>query len=150
MIRVQRRLLQELGRVPDDEEVAEEMGITPDKLRETVKISKDPLSLDSPVGEEGDSHLGDFVADTGAISPADAASQTMLRTGVEEALQTLNPRERRVLQHRFGLVNGQERTLEDVGKRLGVTRERIRQIEAKALCKLRHPSRQRMLRDFLN
>src|SRR5215467_4521708 len=131
MIRVQRRLLQELGREPTDEEVAEEMGTTPDKVRETVKISKDPLSLDSPVGEEEDSHLGDFVADTDAISPADAASLTMLRTGVEDLLDTLTPRERRVLQLRFGLVNGQERTLEEVGKRFGVTRERIRQIEAK-------------------
>jgi RNA polymerase primary sigma factor len=150
MIRVQRRLLQELGREPTDEEVAEEMGTTPDKVRETVKISKDPLSLDSPVGEEEDSHLGDFVADTEAISPADAASLTMLRTGVEDLLDTLTPRERRVLQLRFGLVNGQERTLEEVGKRFGVTRERIRQIEAKALRKLRHPSRQSKLRDFLN
>ena len=150
MIRVQRRLLQELGREPTDEEVAEEMGTTPDKVRETVKISKDPLSLDSPVGEEEDSHLGDFVADTDAISPADAASLTMLRTGVEDLLDTLTPRERRVLQLRFGLVNGQERTLEEVGKRFGVTRERIRQIEAKALRKLRHPSRQSKLRDFLN
>ena len=150
LIRVSRRLLQELGREPTDDEIAEEMGITPERVRETIKISKDPLSLDSPIGEEEDSHLGDFVADTETISPADAASLTMLRTGVEDLLDTLTPRERRVLQLRFGLVNGQERTLEEVGKRFGVTRERIRQIEAKALRKLRHPSRQNKLRDFLN
>ncbi len=150
MIRLQRRLVQELGREPSDEEVAEEMGTTPDKVRETVRVSKGPLSLDSPVGEEGDASLGDFVADTDAISPADAASLRMLRTGVEEVLDTLTPRERRVLLHRFGLLNGQEMTLEEVGKRFGLTRERIRQIEAKGLQKLRHPSRQSKLRDFLS
>jgi RNA polymerase primary sigma factor len=149
LVRVQRRLLQELGREPSDEEVAEEMGITPDKVREIVKVSQDPVSLETPIGEEEDSHLGDFVEDTQAIAPSDAASLTMLHNEVEDILDTLTPRERRVLQLRFGLIDGHQRTLEEVGKRFGVTRERIRQIEAKALRKLRHPSRSKKLRDYL-
>src|SRR5215469_1486508 len=149
LVRVQRRLLQELGREPSDEEVAEEMGITPDKVREIVKVSQDPVSLETPIGEEEDSHLGDFVEDKDATSPSDAASLTMLHNEVEDILDTLTPRERRVLQLRFGLIDGHQRTLEEVGKRFGVTRERIRQIEAKALRKLRHPSRSKKLRDYL-
>jgi RNA polymerase primary sigma factor len=149
LVRVSRRLLQELGREPSDEEIAEEMGITPDKVREIVKVSQDPVSLETPIGEEEDSHLGDFVEDKEAISPSDAASLTMLHNEVEDILDTLTPRERRVLQLRFGLIDGHQRTLEEVGKRFGVTRERIRQIEAKALRKLRHPSRSKKLRDYL-
>ncbi|GAC1575382.1 MAG: RNA polymerase sigma factor RpoD [Candidatus Dormibacteria bacterium] len=149
LVRVSRRLLQELGREPVDEEIAEEMGITPEKVREINQISRDPVSLETPIGEEGDSHLGDFVEDKEAISPSEAASLTMLGTQVEDVLDTLTPRERRVLQLRFGLVDGHQRTLEEVGKRFGVTRERIRQIESKALRKLRHPSRSKTLKDFL-
>jgi RNA polymerase primary sigma factor len=149
LVRVQRRLLQELGREPTDEEVGEEMGITPDKVREIVKVSQDPVSLETPIGEEEDSHLGDFVEDTQAVAPSDAASLTLLHNEVEDILDTLTPRERRVLQLRFGLIDGHQRTLEEVGKRFGVTRERIRQIEAKALRKLRHPSRSKKLRDYL-
>jgi len=149
LVRVSRRLLQELGREPSDEEVAEEMGITPEKVREIIKVSQDPVSLETPIGEEEDSHLGDFVEDKEAISPSDAASLTMLHNEVEDILDTLTPRERRVLQLRFGLIDGHQRTLEEVGKRFGVTRERIRQIEAKALRKLRHPSRSKKLRDYL-
>jgi RNA polymerase primary sigma factor len=149
LVRVSRRLLQELGREPSDEEIAEEMGITPDKVREIVKVSQDPVSLETPIGEEEDSHLGDFVEDKEATSPSDAASLTMLHNEVEDILDTLTPRERRVLQLRFGLIDGHQRTLEEVGKRFGVTRERIRQIEAKALRKLRHPSRSKKLRDYL-
>jgi RNA polymerase primary sigma factor len=149
LVRVSRRLLQELGREPSDEEIGEEMGITPDKVREIVKVSQDPVSLETPIGEEEDSHLGDFVEDREAVSPSDAASLTMLHSEVEDVLDTLTPRERRVLQLRFGLIDGHQRTLEEVGKRFGVTRERIRQIEAKALRKLRHPSRSKKLRDYL-
>jgi RNA polymerase primary sigma factor len=149
LVRVSRRLLQELGREPADEEVAEEMGITPEKVREIIKVSQDPVSLETPIGEEEDSHLGDFVEDKEATAPSDAASLTMLRTEVEDILDTLTPRERRVLQLRFGLIDGHQRTLEEVGKRFGVTRERIRQIEAKALRKLRHPSRSKKLKDYL-
>ncbi|MDQ6773668.1 MAG: RNA polymerase sigma factor RpoD [Candidatus Dormibacteraeota bacterium] len=149
LVRVSRRLLQELGREPSDDEIAEEMGITPDKVREIVKVAQDPVSLETPIGEEEDSHLGDFVEDKEAISPSDAASLTMLHNEVEDILDTLTPRERRVLQLRFGLIDGHQRTLEEVGKRFGVTRERIRQIEAKALRKLRHPSRSKKLRDYL-
>jgi RNA polymerase primary sigma factor len=144
LVRVSRRLLQELGREPSDEEIGEEMGITPEKVREIVKVS-----LETPIGEEEDSHLGDFVEDREAVSPSDAASLTMLHSEVEDVLDTLTPRERRVLQLRFGLIDGHQRTLEEVGKRFGVTRERIRQIEAKALRKLRHPSRSKKLRDYL-
>jgi len=149
LVRVSRRLLQELGREPTDEEIAEEMGITPEKVREITKVSQDPVSLETPIGEEEDSHLGDFVEDKEATAPSDAASLTMLRTEVEDILDTLTPRERRVLQLRFGLIDGHQRTLEEVGKRFGVTRERIRQIEAKALRKLRHPSRSKKLKDYL-
>ena len=149
LVRVSRRLLQELGREPADEEIAEEMGITPEKVREITKVSQDPVSLETPIGEEEDSHLGDFVEDKEATAPSDAASLTMLRTEVEDILDTLTPRERRVLQLRFGLIDGHQRTLEEVGKRFGVTRERIRQIEAKALRKLRHPSRSKKLKDYL-
>src|SRR5437899_7762392 len=149
LIRVSRGLLQELGREPADEEIGEEMGITPEKVREIVKVSQDPVSLETPIGEEEDSHLGDFVEDREAVSPSDAASLTMLHSEVEDVLDTLTPRERRVLQLRFGLIDGHQRTLEEVGKRFGVTRERIRQIEAKALRKLRHPSRSKKLRDYL-
>jgi len=149
LVRVSRRLLQELGREPADEEIGEEMGITPEKVREIVKVSQDPVSLETPIGEEEDSHLGDFVEDREAVSPSDAASLTMLHSEVEDVLDTLTPRERRVLQLRFGLIDGHQRTLEEVCKRFGVTRERIRQIEAKALRKLRHPSRSKKLRDYL-
>src|SRR3982074_565480 len=149
LIRVSRRLLQELGRDPSDEEIAEEMGITPEKVREVIKISQEPISLETPIGEEEDSHLGDFVEDKEATSPSDAASLTMLHNEVEDILDTLSPRERVVLQLRFGLIDGHQRTLEEGGKRFGVPRERIRQIEAKALRKLRHPSRSKKLRDYL-
>ena len=149
LVRVSRRLLQELGREPSDDEIGEEMGITPEKVREIVKVSQDPVSLETPIGEEEDSHLGDFVEDREAVSPSDAASLTMLHSEVEDVLDTLTPRERRVLQLRFGLIDGHQRTLEEVGKRFGVTRERIRQIEAKALRKLRHPSRSKKRRDYL-
>jgi len=132
-----------------DQEIGDEMGISAEKVREIVKVSQDPVSLETPIGEEEDSHLGDFVEDKEATSPSDAASLTMLRTEVEDILDTLTPRERRVLQLRFGLIDGHQRTLEEVGKRFGVTRERIRQIEAKALRKLRHPSRSKKLKDYL-
>ena len=149
LVRVSRRLLQELGREPADAEIAEEMGITPERVREIIKVSQDPVSLETPIGEEEDSHLGDFVEDKEAIAPSDAASLTMLRNEVEDILDTLTPRERRVLQLRFGLIDGHQRTLEEVGKRFGVTRGRLRQSEAKALRKLRHPSRSKKLRDYL-
>ena len=148
LVRVSRRLLQELGREPSDEEIGEEMGVRPEKVREIVKVAQTPISLETPIGEEEDSHLGDFVEDREAVSPSDAASLTMLHAEVEDMLDTLTPRERRVLQLRFGLIDGHQRTLEEVGKRFGVTRERIRQIEAKALRKLRHPSRAKKLRDY--
>ncbi len=145
-----RRLLQELGREPSEEEIAEEMGITPDKVREIVKVSQQPVSLETPIGEEEeDVHLGDFVVDREAISPSEAASRADLHEEVEDTLRMLTPRERRVLQLRFGLIDDHQRTLDEVGRRLGVTRERIRQIEAKALRKLRHPSRSKKLRDYL-
>src|SRR5947209_2708490 len=149
LVRVSRRLLQELGREPADEEIGEEMGITPERVREIIKVSQDPVSLETPIGEEEDSHLGDFVEDKEAIAPSDAASLTMLRNEVEDILDTLTPRERRVLQLRFGLIDGHQRTLAEVGKRFGVTRERIRQIEAKELRKLSHPSRSKKLKDYL-
>ena len=149
LVRVSRRLLQELGREPSDEEIGVEMGMAPEKVREIVKVSQDPLSLETPIGEEGDSHLGDLVEDREAVSPSDAASLTMLHSEIQGVLDTLTPRERRVLQLRFGLTDGHQRTLEEVGKRIGVTRERIRQIEAKALRKLRHPSRSKRLREYL-
>jgi len=148
LVRVSRRLLQELGREPSDEEIGEEMGVRPEKVREIIRVAQTPISLETPIGEEEDSHLGDFVEDREAVSPSDAASLTMLHAEVEDLLDTLTPRERRVLQLRFGLIDGHQRTLEEVGKRFGVTRERIRQIEAKALRKLRHPSRAKKLRDY--
>jgi RNA polymerase primary sigma factor len=148
-IRVSRRLFQELGREPADEEIADELGITPERVREIRKISQDPISLEAPVGEENDASFGDFVEDKGAVAPADAASQTMLHGHLDDILDTLTPRERRVVQLRFGLVGEHQRTLEEVGRRFGVTRERIRQIEATALRKLRHPSRSGALRDYI-
>ena len=149
LVRVSRLLLRELGREPTHEEIGEEMGITPEKVREVIKFAQAPISLEAPIGEEEDSHLRDFVEDREAVSPSDAASRTMLRSAVEQVLDSLAPRERRVLQLRFGLVDDHQCTLEEVGKRIGVTRERIRQIEAKALRKLRHPSRSEKLRDYL-
>jgi RNA polymerase primary sigma factor len=150
LARISRLLLQELGREPSDEEIAEEMGVSLSKVREITRLPQDPLSLETPVGEEEDSRLGDFVEDRDAEAPAEAASKAMMRTEVDEVLETLTPRERRVLQLRFGLIDGQQRTLEEVGKRFSVTRERIRQIEARALRKLRHPSRRGALSGLLN
>ena len=149
LVRVSRRLLQELGREPVVHEIAEEMGITPERVREIIKVSQDPVSLETPIGEEEDSHLGDFIEDRGALAPADAASHQLLKEQVEAVLDSLTGRERRVLQLRFGLEDGRARTLEEVGKEFNVTRERIRQIEAKALRKLRHPSRSDKLKSFL-
>ena len=146
--RVSRHLEQELGREPTHEEIANEMTLTPEKVREIVTFSQTPLSLETPIGEEGNAHLGDFVADEAATSPVDAALVSMLRIEVEDVLNTLAPRERRVLQLRFGLIDAHELTLQEVGQRLGVTRERIRQIETKALRKLRHPSRSQKLKDL--
>ena len=150
MVRVSRRLLQELGREPDDEEIADEMGVTPARVQEIRKASQDPVSLEMPIGEDGDANLGDYIEDREAIVPVDAAAQAMLSTQMEDMLDTLAPRERRVIQLRFGLIDGQQRTLEEVGRRFGVTRERVRQIEAKALRKLRHPARSAKLADYLN
>ncbi|HHY92005.1 MAG TPA: RNA polymerase sigma factor RpoD, partial [Firmicutes bacterium] len=146
LVRVQRQLLQELGRDPLPEEIADEMGISVDRVREIMKIAQEPVSLETPIGEEEDSHLGDFIEDQEAPSPADAASFSLLREQLEEVLETLTPREKKVLRLRFGLDDGRARTLEEVGQTFGVTRERIRQIEAKALRKLRHPSRSRKLK----
>jgi RNA polymerase primary sigma factor len=147
--RVRRRLVQELGREPKDDEIAEEVGLTAARVREIGMIAQDPVSLATPIGEDQDSSLGDLLEDPEAISPAEAASMTLLHDEVEDIMDTLTPRERRVLQLRFGLIDGHQRTLEEVGKRFGVTRERIRQIEARALRKLRHPSRSKKLRDYL-
>jgi RNA polymerase primary sigma factor len=149
LIRTSRRLSQEYGREPNSEEIAEGMGITPERVREIIKISQEPVSLEMPIGEEEDSHLGDFIEDRSTMPPVEAASLNLLKDQVEEVLSTLTPRERRVLQLRFGLEDGRSRTLEEVGKEFGVTRERIRQIEAKALRKLRHPSRSKRLKDYL-
>jgi len=149
LLRVSRRLVQEYGREPTSEELGKGMEIAPEKVREIIKVSQEPVSLETPVGEEEDSHLGDFIEDRAAKAPAETASHQLLREQISEVLQTLNPRERRVLQLRFGLEDGRSRTLEEVGKEFGVTRERIRQIEAKALRKLRHPSRSRKLKDYL-
>jgi RNA polymerase primary sigma factor len=148
LVRVSRHLLQELGREPTEEDIAAEMALTPEKVREIVKLSQAPVSLETPIGHEGDSHLGDFVEDKEATSPVDAALLSVLRLEVEDILDTLTPRERRVLQLRFGLIDAHERTLGEVGQRLGLTRERIRQIEVKALRKLRDPSRSEKLRDL--
>ncbi|MBQ2961308.1 MAG: RNA polymerase sigma factor RpoD [Oscillospiraceae bacterium] len=149
-IRVSRQLLQELGHDPSAEEIAAEMDMPVDKVRDILKIAQEPVSLETPIGEEEDSHLGDFIPDEAASEPSEAASFSLLREQLEEVLDTLAPREKKVLELRFGIVDGRTRTLEEVGKEFNVTRERIRQIEAKALRKLRHPSRSKKLRDFLN
>ena len=150
VIRVSRQLLQELGHDPSPEEIADEMGIPADKVREIMKIAQEPVSLETPIGEEEDSHLGDFIPDDDAPEPAEVASFTLLKEQLVEVLKTLTPREEKVLRLRFGIEDGRTRTLEEVGKEFNVTRERIRQIEAKALRKLRHPSRSKKLKDFLN
>jgi len=149
LIRISRQLLQELGREPSAEEIAAEMDMTPEKVREIQKIAQEPVSLETPIGEEDDSHLGDFIPDEDALAPADAAAYELLKEQLEDVLDTLTEREENVLRLRFGLDDGRTRTLEEVGKVFGVTRERIRQIEAKALRKLRHPSRSKRLKDFL-
>ena len=148
-IRISRQLLQDLGRDPTAEEVAKEMGLSTLRVREIMKIAQEPVSLETPIGEEEDSHLGDFIEDEAALDPADAASVMLLKEQITEVLRTLAPREAEVLRLRFGLEDGRSRTLEEVGQSFGVTRERIRQIEAKALRKLRHPSRSKVLRDLL-
>ena len=149
LLRVTRRLVQEYGREPTSEEIGFGLEVAPEKVREILKISQEPVSLETPIGEEEDSHLGDFIEDRGALAPADAASYQLLKEQVDDVLCTLSDREARVLQLRFGLEDGRARTLEEVGRDFGVTRERIRQIEAKALRKLRHPSRSKKLKDFL-
>lgn len=149
LIRVSRQLLQELGREPAPEEIAKEMDISVERVREIMKIAQEPVSLETPIGEEEDSHLGDFIEDQDAPAPAEAASFMLLKEQLEDVLETLTPREEKVLRLRFGLDDGRARTLEEVGQNFGVTRERIRQIEAKALRKLRHPSRSKKLKDFL-
>ncbi len=150
LMRVSRQLLQDLGREPTPEEIGREMGITEEKVREIQKISQEPVSLETPIGEEEDSHLGDFIADDEALAPADAAAFSMLKEVLIEVLDGLTPREQKVLKLRFGLEDGRARTLEEVGKKFDVTRERIRQIEAKALRKLKHPTRSRKLSDYLD
>ena len=150
VIRVSRQLLQELGHDPSAEEIAAEMNMPVDKVRDILKIAQEPVSLETPIGEEEDSHLGDFIPDEDASEPSEAASFSLLKEQLMEVLDTLTPREKKVLELRFGIVDGRTRTLEEVGKEFNVTRERIRQIEAKALRKLRHPSRSKKLRDFLN
>ena len=149
LIRVNRQLLQEYGRDPRPDEIAAEMGISEDKVREIIKVAQEPVSLETPIGEEEDSHLGDFIPDDDAPAPAEVAAFTLLKEQLVEVLESLTPREEKVLRLRFGLDDGKARTLEEVGKEFNVTRERIRQIEAKALRKLRHPSRSKKLRDFL-
>lgn len=149
LVRIQRQLVQELGRDPSPEEIGKEMGMEVEKVREIMKIAQEPVSLETPIGEEEDSHLGDFIPDDEVLSPAEAATFTMLREQLIDVLDTLTPREQKVLRLRFGLDDGRARTLEEVGKEFEVTRERIRQIEAKALRKLRHPSRSKKLKDFL-
>ena len=150
VMRISRQLLQELGHDPTPEEIAEDMGMPVEKVREILKIAQEPVSLETPIGEEEDSHLGDFIPDEDASEPAEAASFTLLKEQLSEVLGTLTPREEKVLRLRFGIEDGRTRTLEEVGKEFNVTRERIRQIEAKALRKLRHPSRSKKLKDFLN
>jgi RNA polymerase primary sigma factor len=149
LVRITRQLLQELGREPMPEEIAKEMDLSTEKVREIMKIAQEPVSLETPIGEEDDSHLGDFIEDQEALAPADAAAYELLKEQLEDVLDTLTEREENVLRLRFGLDDGRTRTLEEVGKVFGVTRERIRQIEAKALRKLRHPSRSKRLKDFL-
>ena len=148
--RVSRQLLQEYGREPTPEEIAEKIGMTAEKVRDTMKYALEPVSLETPIGEEEDSHLGDFIPDEDSPAPAEAASYTLLKEQINEVLHTLTPREEQVLKLRFGLEDGRTRTLEEVGKEFDITRERIRQIEAKALRKLRHPSRSKRLRDYLD
>ncbi len=150
LVRVQRSLIQELGREPEVEEIAEEMGLPVEKVREIQKISQEPVSLEKPIGEEEDSHLGDFIPDEDALSPADQVAYTLLKEQLLEAMSGLTPREEKVLRLRFGLDDGRQRTLEEVGREFNVTRERIRQIEAKALRKLRHPSRSKKLKDYID
>jgi len=150
VMRISRQLLQELGHDPSPEEIAEEMGLPVEKVREILKIAQEPVSLETPIGEDEDSHLGDFIPDEDASEPSEAASFTLLKEQLSEVLSTLTPREEKVLRLRFGIEDGRTRTLEEVGKEFNVTRERIRQIEAKALRKLRHPSRSKKLKDFLN
>ncbi|HEX2051387.1 MAG TPA: RNA polymerase sigma factor [Actinomycetota bacterium] len=149
LVRIQRQLLQDLGREPSAEEIGEQMELAPEKVREIQKISQEPVSLETPVGEEEDSHLGDFIEDSEAVVPLERASFRLLQEQLESVLHTLSEREKEVIRLRFGLVDGQPRTLEEVGKKFGVTRERIRQIESKTLSKLRHPSRSQKLRDYL-
>ena len=145
----QRQLLQDLGREPTPDEIGKVMGISAEKVREIQKVSQEPVSLETPIGEEEDSHLGDFIEDADAVVPVDAASFILLQEQLESVLHTLSEREKKVIQLRFGLVDGHPRTLEEVGREFGVTRERIRQIESKTLSKLRHPSRSQKLRDYL-
>jgi RNA polymerase primary sigma factor len=149
LIRVQRNLLQELGREPTPDEIGEQMEMTAERVREILKISQEPVSLETPIGEEEDSQLGDFIEDSDAVAPPDAANETMLAEHLRRVLDSLSERERKVIELRFGLVDGHPRTLEEVGREFGVTRERIRQIESKTLCKLRHPSRSSRLKDYL-
>ena len=149
LIRVQRQLLQDLGREPTPEEIGKEMEFSPEKVREILKVSQEPVSLETPIGEEADSHLGDFIEDSDAVVPVDAASFILLQEQLDSVLHTLSEREKKVVQLRFGLTDGHPRTLEEVGREFGVTRERIRQIESKTLSKLRHPSRSQKLRDYL-
>jgi RNA polymerase primary sigma factor len=149
LVRIQRQLLQDLGREPTPDEIGRQMGIGPDKVREILKVSQEPVSLETPIGEEEDSHLGDFIEDSDAVVPVDAASFILLQEQLESVLHTLSEREKKVIQLRFGLLDGHPRTLEEVGREFGVTRERIRQIESKTLSKLRHPSRSQKLRDYL-
>jgi RNA polymerase primary sigma factor len=149
LVRISRRLVQEYGREPTSEEIGRGMEIVPEKVREIIKVSQEPVSLETPIGEEEDSHLGDFIEDQGTMAPAEAASHQLLKEQVQEVVGTLTPREQKVLILRFGLEDGRSRTLEEVGREFNVTRERIRQIEAKALRKLRHPSRSKKLKDYL-
>jgi RNA polymerase primary sigma factor len=149
MVRIQRQLLQDLGREPTPEEIGKEMELPPERVREIQKLSQEPVSLETPIGEEDDSNLGDFIEDSDAVVPIDAASFILLQEQLDSILHTLSEREKKVIQLRFGLTDGHPRTLEEVGKEFGVTRERIRQIESKTLSKLRHPSRSQKLRDYL-
>jgi len=149
LARIQRQLLQDLGREPSPEEIGKQMGVPAEKVREILKVSQEPVSLETPIGEEEDSHLGDFIEDSEAVVPIDAASFILLQEQLESVLHTLSEREKKVIQLRFGLLDGHPRTLEEVGREFGVTRERIRQIESKTLSKLRHPSRSQKLRDYL-
>ena len=150
LIRIQRQLLQDLGREPTPEEIGREMEFSPEKVREILKVSQEPVSLETPIGEEEDSHLGDFIEDSDAVVPVDAASFILLQEQLDSVLHTLSEREKKVIQLRFGLTDGHPRTLEEVGREFGVTRERIRQIEAKTLAKLRHPQRSQKLKEFLD